>query len=393
MSLIKRIAAGAIALVVATMFWIPCVHLLFMRPVATFRQPIGLSPTARALAARHLQLWTDPKLKEHEQAKMRSSNAEWDFMGRTFFVWSLAEMGLRDPVARTDYLRVMDQIIAETIRLEKERDITFFLMPYAKERSFVMQPARSHFLDGEIALMLASRRMVEEKAEYKPLLRELVDIMAQRMEQGKVLSAESYPDECWTFDNAIALDAMRMADQLDGTDHSSLIRRWVAMAKEKLIDPQSGLLISPYTVSGSVTYGPEGSSLWMIAHSLRLLDEDFAHDQYRRAHKELGRGMAGFAWATEWPASWKAPMTIDSGPVIPGLEISAGASGMAFIGASSFGDDEYLCRLSATLDFSAFPSYEDGRLKYCASNQVGDAALLYAAVLGPLWEKVEGGKL
>jgi hypothetical protein len=26
------------------------------------------------------------------------------------------------------------------------------------------------------------------------------------------------------------------------------------------------------------------------------------------------------------------------------------------------------------------------QLKYCASNQVGDAALLYASVLGPLWE-------
>ncbi len=36
---------------------------------------------------------------------------------------------------------------------------------------------------------------------------------------------------------------------------------------------------------------------------------------------------------------------------------------------------------------AAFPSGKNGRLKYCASNQVGDAALLYAAVLGPLWEK------
>jgi hypothetical protein len=32
-----------------------------------------------------------------------------------------------------------------------------------------------------------------------------------------------------------------------------------------------------------------------------------------------------------------------------------------------------------------------GRLKYCASNQVGDAALLYAATLGPLWQKVKTG--
>ena len=31
---------------------------------------------------------------------MRSSNAEWDFMGRSFLVWSLVKMGLREPQMR-----------------------------------------------------------------------------------------------------------------------------------------------------------------------------------------------------------------------------------------------------------------------------------------------------
>jgi hypothetical protein len=65
---------------------------------------------------------------------------------------------------------------------------------------------------------------------------------------------------------------------------------------------------------------------------------------------------------------------------------------MAFIGASAFGDDKYLAALAATLDFAGFPSHKSGRLKYCASNQVGDAALLYAATLGPLWQTVQTGK-
>ena len=66
---------------------------------------------------------------------MRHSNAEWDFMGRTFLVWSLGEMGLRNPAAKKDYLAVMDRIIAETIRLEKEQGIYVFLMPYARGRA------------------------------------------------------------------------------------------------------------------------------------------------------------------------------------------------------------------------------------------------------------------
>jgi len=98
---------------------------LFARDVGKFRQIGGLSQTAQALAARHLELWTDPKLKAQELDRMRHSNAEWDFMGRTFLVWSLADMSLRNPASKPDYLRVMDQIIDETLRLEKERDIIF----------------------------------------------------------------------------------------------------------------------------------------------------------------------------------------------------------------------------------------------------------------------------
>jgi hypothetical protein len=202
---------------------------------------------------------------------------------------------------------------------------------------------------------------------------------------------ESYPDECWMFDHCVALDAIKMSDYLDGTDHSQLIHDWIAMAKQKLVDPKSGLLISSFTTRGAPLAGPEGSSIWMVAHSLQLLDEDFARDQYQRARKELGTVTLGFGYAHEWPESWKGEANIDSGPIIPGFDISAGSSGMAFIGASSFGDDQFLASLAATVDFAGFPSRTGGRLKYCASNQVGDAALLYAATLGPLWEKVKTG--
>jgi hypothetical protein len=387
----KRILAGLAALVVAALIWLPCLHFFFTRPVSEFRQERGLSPEARQLAARHLQLWTEPALRESELNKMRVSNAEWDFMGRSYLVWSLANMALRDPASKTLYLRTMDQIIDETLRLEKQEGMYFFLMPYAKDSRYAVQPAHSLFLDGEIALMLASRRMVEEKPEYKVLLTERVNAMVERFQKSPRMILESYPDQCWMFDHCVALDAIKMADYLDGTDHAILIRDWLAMAKRRLVDPKSGLLISSFTTDGTPLDGPEGSSIWMVAHSLQLLDADFARDQYQRARKELGAITLGFGYAHEWPKSWKGEADIDSGPIIPVFDISAGSSGMAFIGASAFQDEEFLKSLASTVDFAGFPNRTHGRLKYCASNQVGDAALLYAATLGPLWKKVETG--
>jgi hypothetical protein len=387
----RRILTGLTALLIAGCVWIPCLHFLFRRAASNFYQPEGLSPKARQLAARQLQLWTRPQSRERELARMRASNAEWDFMGRSFLVWSLANMSLRDPAGKAVYLETMDRIINETLRLERQEGMYFFLMSYARARSYVVQPAHSLFLDGEIALMLASRRLVEEKAEYKPLLKERVDAIAERFAQSPRLVLESYPDECWMFDHVVALDALRAADCLDGSDHSALVRDWLAMAKKNLIHPASGLLISSFGADRTHLDGPEGSSLWMVAHGLQLLDEDFARDQYARARKTIGRTTLGFGYAHEWPASWVGTADIDSGPIVPVFNISAGSSGMAFIAASAFQDQSFLSSLAATLDFAAFPSHRGGGLKYCASNQVGDAALLYASTLGPLWQKMKSG--
>ena len=369
------------------MLWLPLLHLVFQKPLANFYQETGISPKARALAARHLQLWTDPALRQAELKKMRGSNAEWDFMGRSFLVWSLVNMGLREPATKAQYLPVIDQIIQETVRIEQHDGIYTFLMDYAKARPYVVKPARSLFLDGEIAFMMGSRRLLQEEPDYRQPMTDRLKSIEERWSRNPLMAAESYPDECWTFDHAVALAAFKVADRLDGTDHTALCRKWIAIAKDKLVHPPTGLLISSYQLDGTPLDGPEGSTLWMVAHCLQVVDEPFARDQYERARKELGRITLGFGYGREWPDSWLGPRDIDSGMVIPGFEVSAGSSGMALVAAASFQDWPYLRSLATTLDMAAFPTRHHGQLKYCASNQVGDAAILYASVLGPLWAR------
>jgi len=387
----RRVASGGLALAAAAAVWVPAVPLLFRVSPRDYAAPEGVPPMARALAERHLQMWTRPELRDQELARMRARNAEWDFMGRTFLVLALADMGLRDPSGAERNLEVIDRIVEETLRLEREKGMFFFLMPYARSSPFRAQPPRSLFLDGEIALMLGARRLLKEREDFKPLFAERVRIVAESMARGPVLCAESYPDECWMFCNTAALAALRMAEALDGADHAEFFSRWLATARSRLTDRATGLLVSSFTCRGSVLDGPEGSSIFMAAHGLQLVDEDFARDQYRRARSELGRTLLGFGWAREWPVSWTGPRDIDSGPVIPLLEVSAGSSGLAFLGASAFGDDAFLARLLTTLDFAGFPRTRGGALKYCASNQVGDAVILYGALQGPLWRKIREG--
>ncbi len=385
----KKLFLTLIALVIATGVWLPSMHLLFKPHMDNYLSDAGISPKARALAARHLALWSDPDLRAGEIAKMRQNNAEWDFMARTFFVLALGNMALRDPEAKDQYLEIMDTIIDETVRLEQENGDDYFLMAYAKYGHFRSRDGRSLFVDSEVALMLAVRRLVEEKVEYRSLLVERVEAMVATMQESPVLSGESYPNEAWMFCNTTALAAIRIADVLDGSDHSDFIDRWLEVARRDLVDPETGLLISSFTFDGRPKDGPEGSSIWMVAHNLLLIDQVFAQDQYRRAKDALSANILGFGYAREWPETWVGPMDVDSGPIVPVLEISAGSSGMALIGASAFGDRAYLSALLTSLNFGGFPIEKDGQLRYTASNQVGDAAMLYAMVLGPVWAEVE----
>jgi hypothetical protein len=209
------------------------------------------------------------------------------------------------------------------------------------------------------------------------------------MQRSPVLSGESYPNECWTFCNSVALAAITISDVLDGRDHSDFCRKWVQTAKRELVDRETGLLVSSYTFDGYPNDGPEGSTIWMVSHCLLLVDEEFARDQYSRAKKELALDLLGFGFAREWPRSWKGPLDVDAGPVIPVFGISPSSSGLAFIAASAFDDMDFLEKLTASLNLGGFATEKEGRLTYCAANQVGEAVILYSMTFGPVWQRVK----
>jgi hypothetical protein len=379
----NRAGLAALSLVVAAAIWLPALR-LFFRPEPAPR-------LADKLLAHQLALFHDASAHRAEAGRMRRTNPEWDFMGRTYLAWSLAELALADPARRDERLAELDAIIDDTLRLEAENGLYGFLMPYARSGRWKLEPPRSQFTDGEIALMLALRRLVAEKEAYRAPLAERVEAMVARMKQSPVLSAESYPDECWTFCNAVALAAIKGHDILDA-DHHELTEAWIATAKAKLVEPTTGLLVSSYTPGGKIKDGPEGSSIWMVAHALRAVDPAFAEDQYRRAKRELAASVLGFGYAREWPRALHGSVDVDSGPIVPLVEASAGASGLAFIGAASFGDEAYLAELRRTLDFAAFPIERGGALRYAASNQVGDAVVLRALTIGRLWDALRDGR-
>ncbi|MGA9521693.1 MAG: hypothetical protein WBV82_09525 [Myxococcaceae bacterium] len=378
-STMLRLIRGGLCLLVAALLWLPSLSLWFR---ADRRE------VAEALLARQLARWEHPERAELQ--RLRASNPEWDLMARTFSALAFANLALGEPADRSRHLVALDRIIDEALADER-RGSSHFLLAYARRAPMRDLASSSLFVEGEIALMLAARQVVDPDPARAVSLRERITRIVAQLERGPVLSGESYPDEAWTFCNTVALAAIRLFDVVSGEDHRALFERWIATARAHLVDPRTGLLVSSYTWDGTPLDGPEGSTLWLAAHMLRLIDEDFARDQYDRARAELGEGLLGFAWAREWPSSWRGPVDVDSGPTIPILEANAGSSGLALVGARSFGDDDYLEGLLTSLEIGGFPIDEQDQRRYGAGNALADAVLLYALVEGPLWQRAGVG--
>ncbi|MDP2273864.1 MAG: hypothetical protein Q8N23_36505 [Archangium sp.] len=369
-----------------TVLWPRVLRAWFQPDVAPVFDRNALHPLAAGLAAHQVGVWTAPGDAARDA---RQSNPEWDFMGRTFLAWSAANMALRDPARKAEHLETIDRLISRTLDLEAKHGFRHFLMRYGQADTFVAQPARSLFVDGEIALMLALRRVVEDRWTERVLLQRRLGVMEAQLRASPLIAAESYPDECWTFDHANAMAAFRIADVLDGSDHSELISAWLRVARERLIDPSTGLLVSSYRLDGTVKDGPEGSTIWLTAHALDLIDPVFAADQYARARLHLDHSIAGFWLAREWPKGSDGRIDIDSGVQLPIVEASPSSSAFALMAAANFGDREALSGLMASLTFAAFPVEDSTGTHFAASNAVGDSVILYALTLGPAWDRVK----
>ncbi|HWB81993.1 MAG TPA: hypothetical protein VG755_43825, partial [Nannocystaceae bacterium] len=169
-------------------------------------------------------------------------NPEWDLMRRTFAVLGLADVALAVPEEAERARIGIDAIVQDTLARERARGQYGWLLPYAHAGSFRDAEARSVFVDGEIAMMLAAQHYVEPTPERARALTRRIDALVATMQRGPIGSAESYPNECWTFCNTVALAAIRISDVALQRDHSAMLHGWVDTARARLIDPATGLL-------------------------------------------------------------------------------------------------------------------------------------------------------
>jgi hypothetical protein len=390
-------ALGSIALAAA--IWMPNAHRFF--PTRTTADDDATTVTLVEPFERGL---TDEEVRA-----ARRDNPEWDLMGRMYLSLLLANRAIASHDGGHDDIAALDRVIDDTESTLSREGQGAFMLPYKDAKPWIARERRSIFVDGEVLMMQAARAVAAD-APPPPSAYERAAAIERAMRESPTLSGESYPDEAWTFCNTTALAALAMLDAADAVDaadaadanrgargdrsdragHAQLTNAWLATARTHLTDEKTGLLVTSYTRDGRVLQGPEGSSVFMVAHNLAFVDETFAREQYEKSRALLVENVLGFAYAKEWPSTEETSEDIDSGPIVPFFHASAGASGLAVLGARAFRDETTSFGLERSLAFVAFPERDaDGRIvRYAAANRLGDAVVAYARSFGPLRDKV-----
>jgi hypothetical protein len=317
---------------------------------------------------------------------LRPMNPEYDFMARTFTVLALADHALSTPASVDADLQVIDTILRDTLRYDDPRH---WLLPYA-DASPWRGDGHSLFVDGEILVMLGARRFVrDDRPEWQAETQRRAAAVVANLERNAPLPlAESYPNEGWTFCHTMALVGLRMHEVLDGADHDAVRDAWVTYARAHLVDADTGLLISEFTMDGAPQDGPEGSSLWFPTVALRLIDPALADAQYAGAKQALGGTVFGWGYAREWPAGSRRYVDVDSGPIVPLIDASASSSGFAIVASRAAGDDDWNRALVHALAAANAVMAVDPSLAAAADNTIGQSVIAWGLGFGPLWARV-----
>ena len=350
----------------------------------------------RSLSERY-QPWAVERVASGQAAHLGTSDisgTEWPIFSSVFYLWAteaLQDSWEKDssssPVAPKEYAR---EAIAAAAALVADPN----------HAAWVKAQWGANYLHREdlfyrmlLISGLTSYQKLSGLTNYAPLLRDQVESLAAELDASPYGLLDDYPGQCYPIDILPAIAAIRRADAVLYSDHSSFVRRALRAFQDTRLDPRTGL---PAYVADSTTGQGIGSARGVgLSFMLTWAPElwpDTAQQWYKTYSDQFwqpGWALAGFR---EFPKNY--PFTdwlfidVDAGPVIAGYSTGASAFGLGAARVNGHFEQAYPLGAQALVVSWPLP---DGTLlaPRLLSNLsdapfVGEAALLFSFTRAPL---------
>ncbi|MDB6030079.1 MAG: hypothetical protein JWM16_417 [Verrucomicrobiales bacterium] len=332
-----------------------------------------------ALSPRY-ERWATQRLNSARATELSTDNiagTEWPLFGSIFYLW--ATESLQDAWAKEHAGAPAPNIYARGAI-----DAATRLVIDPRQANWVKIHWGTNYLRKEnvfyrmlVISALTSHARLTRDQQYIPMLRDQVESFSAELDASSHGLLNDYPSECYPGDVLTAVAAIRHADTVLGTDHSSFARRALRGFQGEALDPR-GLV--PYDASAergkpsgssrgcgnsyvslfAPAIWPEQANKWYALYSKFFWQEGWACAGFREFPNDLGRG------------NWY--MDVDAGPVLDGFGCAACAFG---VGAARVnGHFEHAYPLTAQLLATSWPLPNGTRLLPRLLSNAADAPYL-----------------
>ncbi len=303
-------------------------------------------------------------------------DGEWAFATCQMTIMGLGQVIRALPGKREKYLPAMRECARA---MQTPQMLEFASAAWGEEGLSALEGSNGHAYLGYLALALGVLREHDPGCPEVAVHDDLVDALERRLEASASGVIETYPGEAYPADVSAVVGSI---GQRAGAD---AVQRWSHLAREKLVDPDTGLLFqSVDPVTAEPRGVPRASGTALAIYFLSFADPGLSEDLYealvRQGYREpLG---LGFGTVREYPEGTFGIGDVDSGPVILGFGTSA--TGFALAGARIHGDGRVYRGIFRSAVLAGCPVRRQGRWRWMTGGAIGNAILLAMLTASPV---------
>ena len=231
-----------------------------------------------------------------------------------------------------------------------------------------------------LAWMIGGYKQIGGDDRYDRLYNEVCETMNRRILQSPNLNLPTYPDECiYVPDMLVAIVALANYSRIYQGKYDEVVEQWLAIAKSKWIDRETGLLVSflpNNELHPNEEWPVKGSYSALNCYYLTFIDPAFAKDQYEKLKTSFLQKSPITGIKEYYGRSCWFGMDIDAGPII--MNLSPSATAFALGSATFFHDTEVRTGILKTAEIAGSTISCSGTSHYLLANYalVGEAIML-----------------
>jgi hypothetical protein len=298
--------------------------------------------------------WAKDRVTRGSAAGLSTENisgTEWPLFGSVFYLWAMEN--LQEAWDKGDHTAGREPRVFGRTAIEAASELVID----PNHATWVQKHWGTNYLTKEnvfyrmlVISALTSREKLLHDRAHLAMLREQVDSFSQELDSSHSGLLDDYPEQCYPGDVMAAVAAIRRADAVLGSDHTTFVQRelraftggknnrlevppYSAAARDGTVIEEARGCGNAYVLLTSPELWPDQAKIWLERQDRSFWQERLAF----RGYREFAKDVPGREWY----------MDVDAGPVLAGFGVSACAFGVG--GARKCGRFDRAYPLSAEM--------------------------------------------